>query len=291
MDIESKIWGSTNTGMKLHAFINGKAICHGGIKAGYAFKNMEGGAIDWCQAQVNPCDRVCPKCTDKFNAAIERAEYAMEPSTGEGDYLPPAEDLAQASAEENAAAEEIEEPARKPEITTRTVVALRTLRNLVETPGLVSQLSVQLAMEELENTGIFAAIDAVSPRSCKCPTGMKYHAINCPLAPGAEQRISKCTCPAAMAHHLGGCPGDPEEWGDMAYYTAEQASAMGLGNRFVERNRRKTQEAVQCGHCRGDYKLRENGLMQKHNCSKYDPELRTHVYGPLDRYERFNKEG
>jgi len=84
VDIESKIWNYSNTGMKLHAFLNGVAICRSSIRR----PGAEPTALDYCEAKSH---QMCSACEAKFNAAIERAEASMEPSTGEGDYLPPAE--------------------------------------------------------------------------------------------------------------------------------------------------------------------------------------------------------
>lgn len=84
MDIESKIWNYSNTGTKLHAFLDGVAICRSSIRR----PGAEHTALDYCEAKSHS---VCATCDTKFNAAIERAENSMEPSTGEGDYLPPAE--------------------------------------------------------------------------------------------------------------------------------------------------------------------------------------------------------
>ena len=83
MDVESKIWNYSNTGTKLHAFLNGTALCRSSIRR----PGADPTALDYCEAKSHP---VCAACDTKFNAAIERAEASMEPSTGEGDYLPPA---------------------------------------------------------------------------------------------------------------------------------------------------------------------------------------------------------
>jgi DNA-binding CsgD family transcriptional regulator len=87
MDIESKIWNYSNTGMKLHAFLDGTALCRSSIRR----PGAEDTALDYCEAKTH---QLCAACDTKFNAAVERAEASMQPSTGEVDYLPPAAEQA-----------------------------------------------------------------------------------------------------------------------------------------------------------------------------------------------------
>jgi len=84
VDIDTRVWNYSNTGTKLHAFLNGVAICRSSIRR----PGAEHTALDYCEARSH---QMCATCDKRFNAAIERIEASMEPSTGEGDYLPPAE--------------------------------------------------------------------------------------------------------------------------------------------------------------------------------------------------------
>jgi hypothetical protein len=85
-DIETKMWGHSNTGTKVHGYLNGKALCRSGIN------QPAGTGIDYFGAKDAYGDRICANCYKKFNAAIERYEASMMPSNGEGDHLPPAKD-------------------------------------------------------------------------------------------------------------------------------------------------------------------------------------------------------
>jgi hypothetical protein len=88
MDIESRMWNFTGTGTKVHGFIGGKALCRSNIKAPYT----NGSHMSYRRAADDFKRLVCLTCDKKFHAAIARAEASMMPSTGEGDYLPPAQD-------------------------------------------------------------------------------------------------------------------------------------------------------------------------------------------------------
>jgi len=85
-DIETKMWGHSNTGTKVHGYLNGKALCRSSIN------QPTSASVDYFGAKDAFGDRICANCYKKFNAAIERYEASMMPSTGEGDYLPPSEE-------------------------------------------------------------------------------------------------------------------------------------------------------------------------------------------------------
>lgn len=87
MNVESKVWNFSGNGTKIHAYINGRnAACRSNIA------RPAGEDMDYCKARQAFKFSLCTTCDAKFNAAIERAETSMQPSTGEGDHLPPAED-------------------------------------------------------------------------------------------------------------------------------------------------------------------------------------------------------
>ena len=90
MDIESKIWIYSVTGTKVHAFLNGVALCRNSIR-----RHSEKNALDYCEAKRFVS--LCTACVKKFDAAIERAENSMRPSTGDGDHLQPAREEETAS--------------------------------------------------------------------------------------------------------------------------------------------------------------------------------------------------
>lgn len=90
MNIEEKMWNTVGTGLKIHAFNNGTALCRSNYK-----NATPAGNLDYCEATDRARSwglSLCTTCDAKFNAAIERLENSLAPSTGEGDYLPPAED-------------------------------------------------------------------------------------------------------------------------------------------------------------------------------------------------------
>lgn len=45
-------------------------------------------------------------------------------------------------------------------------------------------------------------------------------------------------------------------------------------------------ETVQCDHCRGDYVPKLDGTLRKHDCWRYDQELKTVTFGSLDYRDR-----
>lgn len=90
MNVESKTWNTVGTGLKIHAFNNGTALCRSNYK-----NATPDGNLDYCEATDRARSwglSLCTACVVKFNAAIERLENSLRPSTGEGDHLPPAED-------------------------------------------------------------------------------------------------------------------------------------------------------------------------------------------------------
>lgn len=95
MNIESKIWTYAGTGTKVHAFVDGVALCRKNLRNDPA--RVERMGHDYAGAVYYAS--VCSNCQTKFNAAIEREEAhqarlenSLAPSTGEGDYLPPAQE-------------------------------------------------------------------------------------------------------------------------------------------------------------------------------------------------------
>lgn len=96
----------------------------------------------------------------------------------------------------------------KPDVAPEVIEALRFLRQLTHS------IEVQFAICELDNAGIFAAIDEASNYG-EDPVPVKVSRCTCPPPYGSDRstRVS--------GHHLTGCPGDPAEWGDMAYTTKE----------------------------------------------------------------------
>ena len=200
MDIESKIWGYANTGRKLHAFVGDHAVCSKRIPTRTYLRKGEG--MDYSQTKMFS-GALCKNCDRKFNAAIEAEEafearrtVSMQPSTGEGDHLPPAQ-------------ETNEEITMNPNITPEVIKALAWLRKGWN--GDNSERAID-ALDILDNAGIFSKIDEASG----------YDIDGTDAAP---ERVSKCTCPASIhgGKHAPACPGDPAEWGDMAYTTAPEA--------------------------------------------------------------------
>lgn len=209
MNIESKVWNFSGTGTKVHAFIDGKvAACRKSIA------RPAGSDMDYCEAKQGFKSSICTTCDTKFNAAIERAENAMQPSTGEGDYLPPAEVVPPAEKDrirfEADWAREQEDAIKDStvegtfhtylKITPEVIEALRKLRMHVK-----FYADINSEFNILDNAGIFAPIDET--------TGYDIDPV---------ERISKCTChpaPDARSSHHYACPGDPAEYGDMAYTT------------------------------------------------------------------------
>lgn len=210
MDIESEIWTYAGTGTKVHAFVDGVALCRKNLRNDPARVKRMGfsysGAVHYAS--------VCRNCQFKFNAELEREgayqarlAASMAPSTGEGDHLPP---TAEVQDEVVIVAEEQETSA--PDL----VEALAILRKHAG----FYDVQLRNAVDVLDNAGIFSAIDEstgydVDPQ----PTLI---------------RKSKCTCPSGVSIpgiHLAGCPGDPAEWGDGAYaYTTKQVDAMFEGS-------------------------------------------------------------
>ena len=99
IDIESKIWNFSGTGTKVHAFVGGVALCRKNIKDSEITRPNH---RDFCLAREEVRKAagtgMCAGCLKKFEAEIEREEAfqerlaaSMEPSIGEGDYLPTAD--------------------------------------------------------------------------------------------------------------------------------------------------------------------------------------------------------
>lgn len=205
MDIESEIWTYAGTGTKVHAFVDGVALCRKNLRNDPARVERMGlsysGAVHYAS--------VCRNCQFKFNAELEREEAyqarlaaSMAPSTGEGDHLPPAAEVTEVQDEVVIVAEQ--------EATTSDLVeALATIRNQ---PGRTTEealSNILEAFEVLDNAGIFSAIDQAVGK-CTCPPSYAandYHEPNCPEAP-TPARTGDCKCSKGelFREHLMGCP-------------------------------------------------------------------------------------
>lgn len=83
-----RVWSGTKSNtVNVHAFISGAnrpAACNGRIKAGSeTLLNM-----NEREATSLPT-HYCPKCETALTSMVNRRDGSMQPSTGEGDYLPP----------------------------------------------------------------------------------------------------------------------------------------------------------------------------------------------------------
>jgi|SRR5690349_14442492 len=95
MDLTQKTWNTTKTGMIYHSFkADGTAVCRSSIKAPVIGGLVTEKRVDERLAQAWGARvrgfRKCETCSTLEAKAAERAEASMQPSTGEGDHLPPA---------------------------------------------------------------------------------------------------------------------------------------------------------------------------------------------------------
>jgi len=162
------------------------------------------------------------------------------------------------------------------DITPELIEALHTIRTMeLTTPA--GRLVMIEAVRTLDDAGIFAAIDEATGYDVDSELG----------------RISRCTCPdtdyrQATGNHHANCPGDPAEWGDLAYAPDTKAwreaiETDRIRHWMAEQNKREAVPAVvSCNICRGEYKPKADGTLRPHACWKYDQELQTTVFGPLD---------
>lgn len=215
MNVQGKVWNTTRTGFKVHAFKDGHAECRSSIKEGVAPAHTHQTARRW--VLDTPGLSFCASC----------------------EYVVRLQDQVQASAEENAAAEQATPaPVQVARVTTTVNVtpemieALLMLRRSVRGYGMDTQTAQALVI--LDDAGIFAVIDEatgydVDPEPEPVQVGSEeWHSLmgaalaETPLY-AHRKRDSKCTCPAARAHHLNRCPRSPAKWGDTAYTTPEAA--------------------------------------------------------------------
>lgn len=92
-------WGTTRTGMVYHSFNEeGQAICRNNIRRPEGVDSLTETQVDARLAEAWGARvrgfRKCESCTQMEAAFRDRLEASMAPSTGEGDYLPPSEDVA-----------------------------------------------------------------------------------------------------------------------------------------------------------------------------------------------------
>lgn len=165
MDIEMKMWGYTSTGTKLHGFVNGTAMCRTNIKAPVQELADFSEAKSHAKAQWGIS--MCTTCESKFNAAVERAEAAMQPSTGEGDYLPPAAEAIETELEQ-AHAEALEINAGLDAVRS-AATALQTLPTAAE--RIVEGLQT---MRENAQAALAAATQAARTAAPEPVTGSPY---------------------------------------------------------------------------------------------------------------------
>lgn len=90
-------WGTTRTGMTYHSFnADGTAICRKNIRQpegvdSYTEAQVDARLAEAWGARVRGF-RKCDTCSEMEAAFEARVEASMAPSTGEGDYLPPAKE-------------------------------------------------------------------------------------------------------------------------------------------------------------------------------------------------------
>lgn len=267
MNIESKVWNFSGTGTKVHAFIDGKvAACRKSIA------RPAGSDMDYCEAKQGFKSSICTTCDTKFNAAIERAENAMQPSTGEAccDHAPMYHggrgcDLC------NCTNPRTPKPVEGTfhtylKITPEVIRALAMLRNNASNWN-----SLRQAADILDNAGIFAPIDET--------TGYDIDPV---------ERISKCTChpaPDARSSHHYGCPGDPAEYGDMAFKVVGQDDMRDVAARIRkqpyqpervgnhERSSAPSKDRRPCpaDQCTLDFAVNKDGTLHQHLNDNLEP--------------------
>lgn len=139
-------WGTTETGTVFHSFGVAHAECRKNIKPAPLTELRTEESVD--QALETPWGistlgyRKCAKCARIEAAFRDHLEASMEPSTGEGDYLPPAEETVVSS-----------------NVTAEVIEAVQTVR---DQPGRTSEECLSLiveAIDTLDNAGIFREID------------------------------------------------------------------------------------------------------------------------------------
>ena len=109
-------WGRTETGFVYHSFnADGTAICRKNIKAADGRELFTEAKVDEMLAEAWGIRtigyRKCTGCETREAARRDRLAASLAPSTGEGDYLPPAETVA---AEPTAQTAEAPAPADAP---------------------------------------------------------------------------------------------------------------------------------------------------------------------------------
>ncbi|HSX97879.1 MAG TPA: hypothetical protein VLG91_10885, partial [Streptomyces sp.] len=91
MDRNEKVWAYSNTGMRMHAFVQTiegggfkRAVCRSSI-----LRNMDAIFVNWGEAHS-----VCPRCAKLMEAMYARAEASMQPATEADDlgYVAPVEE-------------------------------------------------------------------------------------------------------------------------------------------------------------------------------------------------------
>lgn len=171
---DMKTWVTTETGKVYHSFGVVHAECRKSIKPGTGRPMISESRVDEILAKPWGVStqgyRKCEKCAQLEADFRSRAEASMQPSTGEGDHLPPAVETntpQTPSKEENM------------NVTPEVIQALALIRSQ---PGSTSEealANVLGAIDILDNAGVFAAIDEA--------TGYDVDP--------EPQRTSKCTCP------------------------------------------------------------------------------------------------
>lgn len=80
MDIETKVWSHSGSGIKFHAFVNGQPLCSRGVERRDP-EYIQKHGLDYCEAKGS---MMCKNCDRKFNmlmaeqeleAALETPEY------------------------------------------------------------------------------------------------------------------------------------------------------------------------------------------------------------------------
>lgn len=209
-----RVWANTNSNTTtVHAFLTNKsagALCNSGIRPNDSVRSGDTNLMTMVERdRTTVPTNYCGRCLTRLVNLVDRQAASMMPSTGEGDYLPPAQEtLAQIEETSVTVTEEKENSMTNPNITPEVIKALQVLRKLTHS------IEVQFAIADLDNAGIFSAIDEA--------TGYDIDP--------APERVSKCTCPASRVAfptklgndlHTANCPGDPAVWGDLAFTTAE----------------------------------------------------------------------
>lgn len=209
MILNERVWsGSRSKHSRLHAFLggaDGPGACRKNIKAGNPELRSANEMIP-----VPSWVEFCQSCQDEVLRMVNRREDSMQPSTGEGDHLPPAVELT----------DELGFPlVGAPTVIPEVIAALAVIRGVPDVTPEDTLFRVMEAFDVLDEAGLFDRVDDAAMQS---PNPGPLHTMMRMTDPGRIARVTMSDRIPGLRLIQGGAAtkrecGKPDQYGNPCY--------------------------------------------------------------------------